>query len=306
MLALGGFKQGISSSEKIKTISTKVAPEGFSWAVLAIDRDVGREIRANLQSTLNASVNLPYTAPFLNDLKVSETTFTIILRWTSFTLKIAFETKPDASKTGNSSDLGDYFISSLTSQAWIIGIWQVEKVHIAEAAEFRTLRDAIVKRFSEPQEIEQGCDYLVKVTNPSVKDKKLYTRFKLYGSDGTEVNEISLHHDWTAFNKAFDAISRRQRLRSINYLNISGQIDPLGKSKPPQLNERVLLQMQEARAMILSLKAKGQSANSVEDKLQVSSDASLFGSTPFDTSIFVDLDKLDADLSKKGSDGARK
>lgn len=68
-------------------ILSEVAPEGFSWAVFTSDRDIKREIRANLQSSLNVMVNLSYTAIFLKNLIVDQNFFSVMLRWTSRTFK---------------------------------------------------------------------------------------------------------------------------------------------------------------------------------------------------------------------------
>ncbi len=291
----GGYKNSLST-ERIEPTSSLIAPEGLSWAVLSTDRDVKKEISANLRTTLNVSVNLPYTAPFLSDVKVTESIVTIILRWTSSTLKRKLEEKdlkePEPSLMSDASkELGDYFIRSLTSQAWIVGIWKVEQGKQMSKDNYESLRQGIVKHFGEPQEIEEGCDYLDNVTKARLEDDQLIAGFKLYGSDGFQINEIPVLVDWISPTNAFDAISRRKRLSSINYLHISGEIEATKGAAPPQLNERALMQIQEAWGSILFLKAKGKSAKSWKKKLQYSYDNWLFGSKPFDTGILAELDR---------------
>lgn len=70
-----------------------VAPAGFSWNLFSNDRNLKREIRANLQASLNPMINVQYVAPFLNALQADESTFTVMLRWTSATWK---ETEDEA------------------------------------------------------------------------------------------------------------------------------------------------------------------------------------------------------------------
>ena len=49
---------GLSDPNKRRSTLSEIAPGGFSWLVLATDRDVRREIRTKLRSSLNVSVNL--------------------------------------------------------------------------------------------------------------------------------------------------------------------------------------------------------------------------------------------------------
>lgn len=53
---------------------------------------------------------------------------------------------------------GKFFISSLTSRSWVIGLWTITKTSEASADEFAELRAAFEKEFSGPKSIEEGCD----------------------------------------------------------------------------------------------------------------------------------------------------
>ena len=100
-------------------------------------------------------------------------------------------------------------------------------------------------------------------------------------SSSSQVNEIPVFDCWISPTNAFDAISRRKRLSIINHLHVSGEIEVIGRAAPPQLNERALMQIQEAQGSIPFLKTKGKPAELEERKLGKSEDTFLFDSTPF-------------------------
>lgn len=73
--------------------------------MLRSGRDVKREIWASLQATLNPMVKVDYAPPsFLTDLRGSDTSFSIMLRWTSNTLKQEPNPDSDFAKSISSRD----------------------------------------------------------------------------------------------------------------------------------------------------------------------------------------------------------
>lgn len=405
-----------------------VAPAGFSWNLFSNDRNLKREIRANLQASLNPMINVQYVAPFLNALQADESTFTIMLRWTSATWKetedeaitkkmqeyatykldlilseeeekkkaaAAAKTdrdqqavakdkdkseddkkanakqrqaewdaadtkvaqvailnarkakhaathgterdaqlaKENAGKTAeeqatnetarqkewDAADLeaakqdvafieedkngaGKFFISSLTSRSWVIGLWTITKTSEASADEFAKLRAAFEKEFSGPKSIEEGCDYIVtKAFTPTLtpaptespaKPSEYYpieARFEMHVSDGNARKEIKLPGSGvkTTAKSAFEYIEARMRLSSIHFLRVAGEILQYDGHIPTAspLNETALLQHQEAQAGITFLQVKGQRTDTVAKKL-AAADGSIVNKTKdFDVTV---------------------
>ncbi|MCJ1428877.1 hypothetical protein MMC29_006788 [Sticta canariensis] len=291
--------------KQLSTLHSEVAPEGFSWAVFSTDRDIKREIRANLQSSLNVRVNLSYTATFLENLLVDQNSFSIMLRWTSRTFKETWLSKEKETSLKElrmdetKKSLGDFFFRSLTSRAWIVGIWRIQKRKMLDE-DFDDLRLSIQRNFSTPHSIEEGCDYISKITTRTEKIPEV--EFQLHGSDGMKKNGI-MTRSGILPTKAFDIIDGRMRLSGLHFLKISGEVEAYDDEKVPQLSESALIQMQEARASILFLRTKKnredkdkKATKEMEDEIKDSSDGWLFDSKPFNASIFTRLDKMESRL----------
>lgn len=296
--------QSTPGFESKQSIHSEVAPEGFSWAVFSTDRDIKREIRANLQSSLNVKVNLSYTATFLENLHVDQNSFSVMLRWTSRTFKETWlpqekETALEAFRKDETKEPpGDFFFRSLTSRAWIVGIWRIQKRKMSDE-DFKELRLDTLKNFSTPRNIEEGCDYISKLTTRTEKIPEI--KFQLHGSDGMKKNGIKIQSEIPP-TKAFDIIDGRMWLSGLHFLKISGEIEAYDDKEVPQLSESALIQMQEARASILFLQTKEnrkkdlRATKGMEDEIKNSSEGWLFGSKPFDAGIFTRLDEMERTL----------
>ena len=173
-------------------------------------------------------MTLPYIAPFLADIKVSRSAFTIILRWTSTTVKTAIEDELEPKKPPQS----DYCIRSLTSRAWLIGLWRIKSTSATVGVEkLKDLRREILKFFAEPRKLEEGCDYDAKVSTFEADSQKILARLRVYASDATSMDETLVTKDWIPVIRAFDIITRK-RLSSINYLNVSGEMSKVSDAPP--------------------------------------------------------------------------
>ena len=307
---------------KTSTLS-EAAPEGFSWAVFCTDRDVKREINASLRSSLNVAVNLSYRAPFLTDLLVNAKSFSIMLRWTSRTLKDTWQEDERAKAKAAMKDIldkdvpkvprGGFFIRSFTTRAWVVGIWTVQQGGMPEA-DFDDLRRGVAKHFSEPRQIEEGCDYLAKVAAQGACNKSLRGFFQLQGSDSVKNDEVVVQ-PWTSPAYAFDTVDRRMRLSSIHALRIKAEVEPLEGQKlapAPLLRESALVQIQETWASALFLRSKidrtgkgggkrdedlAKQLKTLEDRIESSRDKCLFDAANFDAAVFAKLDELERKLN---------
>jgi hypothetical protein len=87
----------LPKSLSFTTVQKEVTPGGYSWAVYAKERGVQQEIRAELQSTLNFMVNIHYHAPYLEDLCADADSFSIVLKWTSSSVRESWnaDVEPD-------------------------------------------------------------------------------------------------------------------------------------------------------------------------------------------------------------------
>jgi hypothetical protein len=87
----------LPKSLSLPTVQKEVTPGGYSWAVYAKERGVQQEIRAELQSTLNFMVNIHYHAPYLEDLCADADSFSIVLKWTSSSVRESWiaDVEPD-------------------------------------------------------------------------------------------------------------------------------------------------------------------------------------------------------------------
>jgi chemotaxis protein histidine kinase CheA len=422
-----------------------VAPEGYAWAVFSTSRDIKREIRANLQASLNPMVNVSFETPFLKVLRAQKSAFTIMLRWTSRSFKetmgadpqesivkreadgenakeietewqkdleakieeqkkaatekhekekteaeqkvkkdadkaeadwiAKLPTIPDNKKTAETTKheqrknaaarkakddaekavakwkaklanieghkqteiakheqerkddeqkkADAFIIRSITSQAWIIGVWQVNKARMPET-DFDDLKATVIKYFSEPKTIENGCDYISSITTTDMnmdegsgmeanttsnKKKKVAKKpsasFHMYASDGPLRDEIHVVDSGSA-SYAFAAIDRRMNLSSIHIRPVKGEIQAPGGAEFPatsSLNEAALLQIQEARTSMAYLKTCNPSAvttyvTALEERLDRGKNGYLFKNTPFPTNLFTELDKAEMGLRK--------
>lgn len=167
--------------------------------------------------------------------------------------------------------------------------------------DFQDLRLGILKYFSSPHSIEEGCDYISKITTRTENMPEV--KFQLCGSDGKgKKHEITIRSGVPPA-EAFDIIERRIRLSSLHFLNISGEIEAFNAENVPRLNEGALIQMQEARASILFLHTKKnrehkdiEETKLLEDQINNSSKDWLFESKPFDASMFTKLDDMESRL----------
>jgi chemotaxis protein histidine kinase CheA len=428
-----------------KPVLVPVAPEGYAWAVFSTSRDIKREIRANLQASLNPMVNVSFKTPFLEVLRAEKSAFTIMLRWTSRSFKettpadpqedivkrnadadkakeietkwqkdleaeIAkqkkaanekhdkekteaeqkvkedadkaekdwiekFQTIPDGQKTAEitkheqeknaaaqkakddakqavtkwnatlatierhkqtetakhkqerkddeQKKADTFIIRSITSRAWIIGVWQVKRARMSKT-DFDDLKATVIKYFSEPKTIENGCDYISSITTTDMnmdegsgmeanttsnKKKKVAKKpsasFHMYASDGPLGDEIHVVDSGSA-SYAFAAIDRRMNLSSIHIRPVKGEIQAPGGAEFPatsSLNEAALLQIQEARTSMAYLKTCNPSAvttyvTALEERLDRGKNGYLFKNTPFPTNLFTELDKAEMGLRK--------
>lgn len=424
-----------------------VAPAGFSWNLFSNDRNLKREIRANLQASLNPMVNVQYIPPFLNALKADKSTFTVMLRWTSATWKeiedefitkkmqeyatwkldprlsedeetkkaaaaaktardeiaakkdkdksedekkanaqrrqaewdahdkvtaqkaildarkdkhtathqperLAQLAKENANKPADEQTkhqaarakewdaadwaaarqdvvlieedkkaAGKFFISSLTSRSWVIGLWTITKTSKASADEFAELRAAFEKEFSGPKSIEEGCDYIVtKAFTPTLtpaskesseKPSKYYpieASFEMHASDGNARKEIKLptDRDKTTVKSAFEYIEGRMGLSSIHSLRVAGEILQYDGHYPTAspLNETALLQYQEAQAGITFSQAKGEETDTVATKLAAVSSSIKDKTQEFDVTVLDDLRFMEDKIAESKIVGA--
>jgi hypothetical protein len=199
----------------------------------------------------------------------------------------------------------NFFIRCITSQAWIIGIWQVKGAEMSEK-DFEAMKTSFIKYFSEPQTIENGCDYISKTTSTKTKNKeaaKPTASFHMYASDGPSGDVISVvGFDLPAH--AFNAIDRRMNLSSIHFLPIKGGIEVYDRGKFPTvsvLNEATLLQIQEARASIAFLKTHNRTVTAIEERLDKTKDGCLLNRDPFPSTLFSDLDNVEVEVLKKSA-----
>lgn len=213
-------------AEEDLTVSS-AGPESYSWNILRTSRDVKREIWASLQATLNPMIRKSFEPPFLRDLRGSATTFCIVLRWTSqaITKSSWLSTVSRIWKRGehNKSDddatdawNGKFLLWSLTSRAWVTGIWQFKQAELE--TEFEELKSRLSAYFSEPRSIEGGCDYITSESAAKTgKPTPAYVKFFLYASDGVGKEDKQIVNSGLPAN-AFDAISTRINMSSIHFL----------------------------------------------------------------------------------------
>lgn len=342
-----------------------VAPAGFSWAVFSTDRSLKREIRANLQATLNPMINVTYTPPFLAKLRANRDTFTVMLRWSSATWKetedeaitnkmqeyLSYKQSPPMSEVDKQNsraaelealtagktdeekvaiataknaewaaeDLqtaakiqamapfvteektlipGNFYIQSLTSRSWIVGLWKISRPPEMSDTDFMEHRVAFEREFGEPKDIEEGCDYIL--TKASSKESRIDANFKMYASDGNERGEITQPQGdkKTLAKNAFEYIDARMRLSNIHSLYVEGEIVNYDGSTPAEslLNEPVLLQIQEAQAGITFLQAKGRDTTDLTKELDTNRIIILDKSKVFDVSVLDDIRDIEDSL----------
>lgn len=209
---------------------------------------------------------------------------------------------------------GKFFISSLTSRSWVIGLWTITKTSEASADEFAELRAAFEKEFSGPKGIEDGCDYIVKkayipTLTPATKDcpepQEYYpieARFKMYVSDGIAREEIKIpgSEDEVTAKIAFEHIEARMHLSSIHFLQVAGEISEYDGHIPTAspLNETALLQHEEAQAGITFLQVKGEKTDTVAKKL-AAADGSIGDKTKdFDVTVLDDLRAMETEITE--------
>ncbi|KAF2762531.1 hypothetical protein EJ05DRAFT_495410 [Pseudovirgaria hyperparasitica] len=270
-----------------------VSPEGFSWTVFSNHRDVEREIRAALQTTLNVKVNISIVPRYLNSLRVSETSFTIMLKWTSQTE----EKRSDFESPAN--DIGNYAFVSVRSRSWLIGLWTVNSIKADQSDIFNELRLRTLRKFRSPCEIQEGCDFISEALD---KSPNLSVSFSLLGSDRIKNNETVLQ-EMVSARRASTFLSRGLYLSPINMLPISGEVKTINKVDPP-LQEAALMLATEAQVALLLLKVKIESTGGSLDTIQKLSNqlsASRSGSVfdkdkTFDVTLFSSIDKLDQDF----------
>ena len=145
---------------------------GVIWRAITSDRDLKAEITSNVQASFNTAINLLHIPAYLGELRNGDSTFSVIMRWTSQSshrhlsedqIQALIEqlNKPALNK----AELGDNFIVGVTTRAWAIGVWQVDFAadSISEAA-FEDIRLKTMKYFATPRKLEDGCDYLSRLS----------------------------------------------------------------------------------------------------------------------------------------------
>ena len=135
-------------------------------------------------------------------------------------------------------------------------MWTVKKEKESSVLELEDLKFEVAKHFSGPRSIEQGCDYISRLTTGS-KRPGVDVSFQLHGSDSSQMNEVIIQ-PWTHPVTAFEVIDRRLSQGQANSLKISGEVEPVDPAKgaASQLNENATMQIQEARVLILFLLTK--------------------------------------------------
>ncbi|ETS80719.1 hypothetical protein PFICI_08248 [Pestalotiopsis fici W106-1] len=372
----------LPSSTSLSTIQTEVTPGGYSWAVYAKPRGIQQEIRAELQSTLNFMVNIHHHARYLKDLCADTDSFSILLKWTSSSVRDSFivDVEPNTQKSENdrtelkkastqleaaketqknaetaweqdrstlekdkaswpawqrgtpaeqqkakdqkkqfddakakrdkekanndkqvamntgrlayarvlgltgpddNADKNMLLLRSVTSEAWIVGLWTIRRQNPANAPskksgnsketslsieDFEDLKSAFVRRFSGPQGIEGGCDFI----NDTLRTRsQAVVKFSMFASDGIARQEAEVHSKIDP-RYAFDFIDRRISLSSIHYLAVSGEIAAAGGGPLPlqgYMPEAILLQYQEALACLIFLQTQKENVKDSKKKL---------------------------------------
>ena len=223
----GELTDGFANQVSGKSQPGKRIAGGFSWRVLRSERDIKSELSANLQGSLNTSVNLSAIPNYLYDLMIGETSMIIILKWSSDSQEY---TAPDQEPINtNESKTGDFWLYSLTKKAWMVGIWQIQATETAKRLAFEKLSLDVYKFFSMSRQIEEGCDYLSQEI-VRFKGSPVTQKFKLLASDGNKGCETSVNQpEWGPATHASDEIARQIRLKDINRLPFRAtlrQIEP--------------------------------------------------------------------------------
>ncbi|PCD31421.1 hypothetical protein AU210_011075 [Fusarium oxysporum f. sp. radicis-cucumerinum] len=172
--------------------------------------------------------------------------------------------------TADETDSKQFVLRNISSEAWIMGLWTIcrkpsnaapsnssgnNKLKPLSTEDFEDLKSAFVQRFSGPQDIEGGCDFISDVLRNQLD---VDVKFSMFASDGVARQETEVHSNIDP-KYAFDFIDRRISLSSIHYLAVTGEIVPAtGCQLLPAgySSEAILLQYQEALARLIFLETR--------------------------------------------------
>lgn len=264
---------------------------GFSWRVLRSERDLKSELSANLQASLNISVNLPAIPSYLYDIQVGEKTMTVIFKWSSRsstaqelkspekegskTVKSIESSKQESGKEGDTKapdsgqeklaqsqksgaegSSGHLLLSSITKKAWMVGIWHIKATETTKKLVFEKLSLDVYKYFSETRQVEEGCDYLGQKFR-EYERIPVTQEFKLLASDGTLASEVPVTKpEWGPAARASDMILRQIRLKYINTLPFRATLSGIDTTALWKPREDCLLNYQEAIRSALFLNSR--------------------------------------------------
>jgi hypothetical protein len=179
----------------------------------------------------------------------------------------------------DNADENQLLLRNITTEAWIVGLWTIRRQKPSNASskrsgnrkdkslsteDFEDLKSAFVQRFSGPQGIEGGCDFITDTLSQS----KVYVEFSMFASDGIARQEAEVHSKIDP-QYAFDFIDRRISLSSIHYLPITGEIASAGGGPLPAKRytcETILLQYQEALACLIFLETQHKNVEDLKKK----------------------------------------
>lgn len=256
-LALQPASGGICVLEMIKGSLTptqpdreEIAPQAHMWLSITSDRDLRREIRANLYANSNCAINIDYVPPYLDYLRCSNNSFSVILRWTSNAYAECVSIPKELELKGD-----QMLLRTVTSRAWISAVWEFRKGTKQKESDFQDLREEAASYFAKSPMIEAGCDWIADSAKNSAHS--CLVTFWLFGSDGTKDTEVELTGEQrrTAFH-AFGIIDRQIRLGKFNMLPVSGELYSSPPAVPNTARDRGLAQLLEVEAMSRYLTAK--------------------------------------------------
>lgn len=284
--ATGRIVHGYEDTDEFRTASKKqatpkVTSGGISWRVIQDSRDVKTEIAAQLQINLNAIVNLNSKPQYLEDLRASKTSFSVVFKWTSDALQFEMS-QPEfaaavpvmSSDPSTASFNPKYIFAGFTERAWIIGVWSISQLAGSKPETFFELRLKAYRFFSDPRGIAEGCDFFR--TALTAAKGVTECKFKMYATDRVLQTE-SIVTDYSSELikdakgnlvsqsvpidpfRTYDFIERHTRLgNTLRYRATiyAANLEAGTSTTPWQPTESALLRLQAAWRSLIFLKTK--------------------------------------------------